>query len=113
MKQYVLFIHQPQGEPPPAEHLARIMRDVEALLDETKKADAWVFNAGLVPPGSSTVVRTKDGPVLVTDGPFAEAKEFIGGFVIVRAPDLDGALVWAEKLSRATTLPIEVRPVHD
>ena len=62
------------------------------------------------PASSSTVVRYQEQGSLITDGPFAEAKEHIGGFLIVRAPDLDAALEWAKKLSRATTLPIEVRP---
>jgi hypothetical protein len=48
--------------------------------------------------------------VLMTDGPFAESKEHIGGFVIVKSPDLDAALEWARKLARVITLPIEVRP---
>ena len=56
------------------------------------------------------MVRLKDGEVLITDGPFAEGKEHIGGFTIIEAPDLDAALEWGRKLARATTLPIEVRP---
>jgi hypothetical protein len=56
------------------------------------------------------VVRVSGGEVLVTDGPFTEGKEHIGGFTIIRAPDLDAALAWGRKLARATTLPIEVRP---
>ncbi|HXU06873.1 MAG TPA: YciI family protein, partial [Polyangia bacterium] len=60
-----------------------------------------------------TVVRVKDGQPLITDGPFAEGKEHIGGFTIVEAPDLDAALAWARKFAQATTLPIEVRPVRD
>jgi hypothetical protein len=55
-------------------------------------------------------VRLRDGELLTTDGPFAEGKEHLGGFTIIRAPDLDAALVWGEKLARATSLPIEVRP---
>ena len=109
MKQYQLSIFQPEG-PPPAPHvLAGIMRDVEALIQETKSAGAWVFNGGLTPPSAATVVRFRDGDTALTDGPFAEAKEYIGGFVIVRAADREAALGWAKKLSRATTLPIEVR----
>jgi hypothetical protein len=88
------------------------MKDVGAMIAETKAAGAWVFNGGLSAPSSSTVVRVREGNALVTDGPFAEAKEHIGGFLVVRAPDLDAALEWAKKLSRATTLPIEVRPFH-
>jgi hypothetical protein len=78
-----------------------------------KDAGAWVFTAGLHAASAATVVRVKEGQPLVTDGPFAEGKEHIGGFTIIEAPDLDGALGWARKLARATTLPIEVRPVRD
>jgi hypothetical protein len=56
------------------------------------------------------VVRPADGEPLVTDGPFAEAKEFLGGFTIVDVPDLDAALEWGRRVAAATTLPIEVRP---
>lgn len=86
------------------------MRDVEELNREMRAAGAWVFGAGLLPPSSATVLRHADGEVLMTDGPFAEGKEHLGGFTIVKAPDLDAALEWGKKLARATTLPIEVRP---
>lgn len=109
-KQYLLSIYQPDGPPPPPAALDRIMRDVADLNAEMKAAGAWVFSGGLFPPSTATVVRAKDGDVLVTDGPFTEGKEHLGGFVIVRAPDLDAALEWARKTARATTLPIEVRP---
>lgn len=112
MKQYLLNIIQPDGAPPPPDVLGRIMRDVEAMVAETKAANAWVFNAGLTPASSATVVRAAQGEPIFSDGPFVEAKEHIGGFVIVRAADLDAALAWATKLSRATTLPIEVRPMQ-
>jgi hypothetical protein len=110
MNQYLLNIYQPEGDPPSPEVLARIMRDVDVLLEDAKKAGVWVFNGGLTPPGSATVVRLRADEVLLTDGPFAEGKEFIGGLLVVRVADLDAALEWAERLSRATTLPIEVRP---
>ncbi len=112
MQQYLLSIYQPVGDPPPSEVLGRIMADVHAFIQETKSAGAWVFNGGLAPPSSATVVRVKAGETLLTDGPFAEAKEFIGGFCVIRAQDLDAALAWGAKLGRATTLPIEVRPFH-
>jgi hypothetical protein len=89
------------------------MRNVHALREEMKSAGAWVFSAGLHPPSSATVVRLKDGDMLTIDGPFTEGKEHIGGFSIVRAPDLDAALEWGRKLARATTLPIEVRPFRE
>ena len=86
------------------------MRDLDALNRELKAAGAWVFAGGLHPPSTATVVRVKDGEVLTTDGPFAEGKEHLGGFTIIKAPDLDAALEWGRRLARATTLPIEVRP---
>jgi hypothetical protein len=113
MKQYLLSIYQPDGGTPPPEFLQKVMRDVGALIAETKAAGAWVFNGGLHPPSTATVVRLQDGDVLTTDGPFAEAKEQVGGFLIVQAPDLDVALEWARKTARATTLPIEVRPFRE
>jgi hypothetical protein len=111
MKQYLLSIYQPDGETPPPEFLQKVMRDVNALIEETKTAGVWVFNGGLHPPGTATVVRLKDGDMLTTDGPYAEGKEHIGGFVIIKVPDLDAALEWARKTARAIpSLPIEVRP---
>jgi len=76
-------------------------------------AGIWVFAAGLHPASSATVLRVKDGEVLTTDGPFAEGKEHIGGFSIIKAPDLDAALEWGRKMARATSLPIEVRPMKE
>ena len=113
MKQYLISIYQPDGETPSPEILAKVMRDVNALIEETKAAGAWVFNGGLHAPSTATVLRLQDGEVLTTDGPFAEGKEHIGGFVIVKAPDLDAALEWGRKLARVITLPIEVRPFQD
>ena len=110
MKQYLLSVIQPDGDPPPPEILEPIMRNVSTLEQEMKRAEVWVFSGGLHPPSTATVVRVRDGELLLTDGPFAEAKEHIGGFTIVKAPDLDAALEWGRKLAEATTLPIEVRP---
>jgi hypothetical protein len=110
MKQYLLSVYQPDGPAPPAEVLERISRDLDALNQELRDAGAWVFAGGLHPPTTATVLRVRDGEVLITDGPFAEGKEHIGGFTIVRAPDLDAALAWGRRLAQATTLPIEVRP---
>jgi hypothetical protein len=113
MKQYLLSIYQPDGDPPPPEILDPIMRDVNAVTQEMKAAGAWVFHGGLHSPSTATVVRLQDGKVLTTDGPYAEGKEHIGGFVMIKASDLDAALEWGRKLARATTLPIEVRPLQE
>jgi len=110
MTHYLLSIIQPDGPPPPPAALDQIMRDVNALLEELKAAGSWVFNGGLCPPSTATVVRLEGRDLLTTDGPYAEGKEHIGGFVVVKAPDLDAALRWAGRLTRAITLPIEVRP---
>ena len=110
MKQYVLSIYQPEGGTPPPEVLAKVMRDVNALIQQTRDAGVWVFNGGLHPPGAATVVRLENGEVVTTDGPYIESKEFIGGFIIIKVPDLDAALEWARRTARVITLPIEVRP---
>jgi hypothetical protein len=113
LKQYLLSIHQPDGDPPPPAVLEKVMRALDALHGELKAAGAWVFAAGLHPASTATVVRLRDGKLLTTDGPFAEGKEHIGGFLVIRAPDLDSALEWGVKLTRATSLPTEVRPLRD
>jgi hypothetical protein len=113
MKQYMLSIYQPDGDPPPPEVLEPIMRDVRAVDAEMQAAGAWVFTGGLHPPDTATVLRPDGREVLVTDGPFAEGKEHIGGFWIIRAADLDDALAWARKATVACRLPIEVRPMID
>jgi hypothetical protein len=111
MKQYLLTVCYPPGSTPPApETLQKIMRDVHALNQEMKAAGAWVFAGGLHPASTATVVRPQEGDLIVSDGPFTEGKEHIGGISIVKAPDLDAALEWAGKLARATTVPIEVWP---
>jgi hypothetical protein len=111
MKQYLLSVYQPDSPEMPAPAvLEKIMQDLNALRDAMKAADAWVFSGGLHPPSTATVVKARDGSALHTDGPYVEGKEHIGGFTIIRAPDLDAALEWGRKLATATTLPIEVRP---
>ena len=110
MRQYLLSVYQPDGPAPPPEVLETVTRDLDALNAELKAAGAWVFAGGLHPPGTATVLRVRDGEVLITDGPFAEGKEHVGGCLIIKAPDLDSALEWGRKATLATTLPIEVRP---
>ncbi len=112
MTQYLLSVYQPDsnGQLPPPEVLEGIFRNLEKLNEEMKAAGAWVFAGGLCAPSTATVVRLDRDEVLTTDGPFIEGKEYLGGFTIVTAPDLDAALDWGRKLTRATTLPIEVRP---
>ena len=123
MKRYLLSIYQPDGEAPAPEVLAPVMRDVEKLIADAKSAGVWVFNGGLHAPSTATVVRLRDGDMLTTDGPYTESKEHVGGFMVVKVPDLDAALEWARRLAAALTirtpgvpatgLPIEVRPFQE
>jgi hypothetical protein len=114
MKPYMLSVCYPaEATRPPPDVLEKVMRDVNVIHKELKAAGAWVFGGGLYPPSTATVVRPKDGELLLTDGPFIESKEHIGGFSIIKAPDLDAALEWARKLARAITVPIEVRPMQE
>lgn len=112
MNQYMLLIQQPDGEAPPPEVLEPIMRNVESLTQEMIAAGAWVGASGLRPASEARTVRPHGEGLLVTDGPFAEAKEHVGGYTLVRAPDMDGALEWARRTALATTLPVEVRQVQ-
>jgi hypothetical protein len=111
MAQYLLTVVEPsEGPAPDPAALEAIMAKVDAVDQEMRTAGVWVFAGGLYPPSSATVLRPKGDDVLLTDGPFAEGKEHVGGFSIIDTPDLDAALDWGRKLARATTLPIEVRP---
>ena len=112
MPQYLLNIIQPVGEVPSPEDLEPVMRELAALNEEMKAAGAWVFAAALHQPEATTVVRADGDGLLTTDGPYAEGKEFVGGFDVIEAADLDDALRWAGKLARVLGgLPVEVRPL--
>ncbi|WP_372665079.1 YciI family protein [Amycolatopsis kentuckyensis] len=111
MKQYLLSIYQPDGPTPPPDVLDGVVKKLDALNADLKAAGAWVFAGGLHPPSTATVLRADDGGTLVTDGPFTEGKEHLGGFTIITAPDLDAALAWGSRLADAVApLPVEVRP---
>ncbi|WP_063008808.1 YciI family protein [Nocardia kruczakiae] len=110
MPEYLLSIYQPDSGAPDAETMDRIMADLHRLDEELRDSGSWVFTGGLHGPGSATVVRA-DG--LITDGPYLEGKEHIGGIWVITAPDLDAALAWGRKAAAATTLPIEIRPFQD
>jgi hypothetical protein len=111
MKQYLISFYQPDGPPPPPEVLAPIMREMGIIRDELEAAGSWVFAGGLHPPSTATLLRAKGDDVLITDGPFVEGKEVLGGFTIIKAPDLDVALEWGRRYARAATgLTVEVRP---
>jgi hypothetical protein len=114
MKQYLLSVHMMEGsDPPEPEAAQKAYQDVAAFNAEVQSAGAWVFAGGLHPPSTATVVQIQDGDVLMTDGPFAEGKEHIGGFWVIKATDLDAALAWAAKATEACAAPVEVRPFQE
>lgn len=110
MPQYLLSIYQPDGGVPDAGTLARVADELHRLNQDLRDSGSWVFTGGLHAPGSATTVRA-DG--MITDGPYAEGKEHIGGIYVIAAPDLDAALSWGRRVAGATTLPVEVRPFQD
>ena len=114
MKQYLLSVHMVEGEPEPApEEMQKAYEQVDAFNTEVQAEGAWVFAGGLHEASTATVVRVQDGEVITTDGPFAETKEQLGGFWVIKAADLDAALAWAAKASAACMAPVEVRPFQD
>lgn len=114
MSQYLMSVYYVEGEEaPPDEVMKQMYADVDTLNKKMEDTGVWVFGGGLHTPDTATVVRAQDGEVLTTDGPFPEAKEQIGGFWIIEAPDLDAALDWASQASAACLGPVEVRPFQD
>jgi len=110
-KPYLISLMQPDGPAPDQDVLDEVMARLEQIQAEITSAGGWVMTAALYPAEVATVVRATDNGAALTDGPYVESKEHVGGFWLIRAADLDGALAWAEKISAATTLPTEVRPV--
>ena len=114
MKQYLMSVHMVEGAPqPPPEIIQQMFADVDRFNNRLQAEGAWVFAGGLYPPDTATVVRMQDGELLTTDGPFAETKEHLGGFWVIKAPDLDAALAWAADATKACRAPVEVRPFQD
>jgi hypothetical protein len=114
MTLYLMSVHGTKGQEPPAPDLmAQTFADVDAFNHELQAKGHWVFAAGLHPIDTATTVRIEDGEAVTVDGPYAETKEYLGGFWIVRAADLDEALALAEQGARACQGPVEVRPIDD
>ena len=114
MSQYLLSVHMVEGEEPPTdEAMQAAFAAVDTFNAKLQAQGAWVFAGGLQPANIATVVNATGDDVLVTDGPFAEAKEQIGGFWVIEAPDLDAAIAWATEGSAACASPVEVRPFQD
>ncbi|QWF22084.1 hypothetical protein KM427_24855 [Nocardioides sp. LMS-CY] len=95
------------------EEMQPLFEAVERFNERLRAEGAWVFAGGLQPIGSTTTVDNTGGEVIITDGPFAESKEWLGGFWVIEAPDLDAALRWAAEGSKACAGRVEVRPFQD
>ena len=116
MAKYMLSVHSVEDavrEPMTQEQMQQGWKQISALEQEMKSAGAWVFSARMHEPDTATVVRISEGKLLTTDGPFAESKEHLGGFYVIDAKDIDGALGWAAKVTAAIHSPIEVWPFAD
>jgi hypothetical protein len=111
MTKYLLSVHGSQADYGRSLEEMQPMFDAVGRFNETARdAGIWVFAGGLEAPDTATVVDGRGEEAIVTDGPYLESKEWIGGFWIFELPDLDAALAWAKKASKACDGPVEVRP---
>jgi hypothetical protein len=111
VKQYLLAVHFDETAPAPSEEeLQAQLTRTGQVTEDMRSAGLWVFVGGLLPSHATTVVRPGNGATTMTDGPFAETKEQLGGIWVIRCGDLDQALFWADKCALACGCPIEVRP---
>ena len=114
MSQYLLATYAVEGDvvgaPTTPQDMQEFMGRIIALEADMDESGTFIFGGALHGPDAATVVRVSDGAVVMTDGPFAESKEHLGGFYVINADDLDAALAWAGKVADATSHPIEVRP---
>jgi hypothetical protein len=109
--QYMLSVPMIEGAPSRSpEEMQAAFDQVDTFNRELQAAGAWVFAGGLLPASTATVVSQVGGDVVITDGPFTESKEHIGGFWVIEAPDLDAALAWATGATKACMERVEVRP---
>ena len=112
MPKYLVAIHHPDDYDPSIEDEA-MSRDIDALNEEMVASGVRTFVGGLRPPSQARSLRAlPNGAVLITDGPYLETKEHVGGFWVLEAADLDEALAWGRKAVVACRAPVEVRPFH-
>lgn len=95
----------------PKSEAEKIYREYQAFVEDIKKSGRLLGNNGLQPTQTATTVRVRDGKVVITDGPFAETKEQLGGYFLIEAKDLDDAIQVAAKIPSARFGSIEIRPV--
>jgi len=105
MQYLVSVIDDETGSATPSE-----MAAIDVFNDRLQAGGHWVFAGGLGSPSTATVIDNRDGEAVVTDGPFVESKEYLAGFWVFEAPDLDAALKLAAEGSKACNRKVEVRP---
>jgi hypothetical protein len=111
MAQYLISVIHPEGDPgwDADVDMQEVFEKVDAFNKDLQASGSWVFAGGLEPPSAARVVDATGAEVLVTDGPFAEAKEQLGGFWVVEVPDFDAAMEIARRGSAACLGAVEVR----
>jgi hypothetical protein len=113
MTQYLVAIHHPDDYDPSVAEDEAMHRDIDVLNAEMEAAGVRVFLGGLQPASSAKSLRAQSsGGVLITDGPYLETKEHVGGFWVLEAANMDEALAWGRKAAVACRAPVEVRPFH-
>jgi hypothetical protein len=111
MAEYMLSVHHVEDEPAPSgEEMQQAFEAVDAFNKKLQDSGSWVFAGGLMPRETATTVDATAPEPIITDGPFAETKEWLGGFWVIDVPDLDAALEWAREGSAACRGKVEVRP---
>ena len=112
MTEYLLSVHDAEGGRPEMSDadMQKLFAQVDAFNADLRSSGSWVFAGGLEDASAATVVDATGAEALITDGPYAEAKEQLGGFWVIEAPDLDAALEIAKRGSAACEAPVEVRP---
>ncbi|GAA2745248.1 YciI family protein [Terrabacter aerolatus] len=114
MTQFLLSVHHREGAAmPSADEIQQMYASVDAFNQKLQSSGAWVLAGGLTDVSEAKVVDASAGEAAVTDGPFSEAREWLGGFWIVEAADLDAALALAQEGSAACRGPVEVRALQD
>ncbi len=113
MHDLLLYYGEEPTEQPSQEETDAEMAEWFAYDDAIKKAGVHLAGDALQPSQTATTVRVRGGEPIVTDGPFAETREVLGGFDVIDVPDLDTALDWAARCSAAKRGTVEVRPIMD
>ena len=111
MPQYMLLIYSPADSRPTPDEMEAEMPKWFSYTQELQESGAMVAGDALQPVETATTVRVRDGETVISDGPFAETKEALGGYYLVDVPDLDAALAWAAKIPNVGYGSIEVRPI--